>query len=118
MTAAVEWASCGVRVNAVAPGWIATSGLDTYGEAMKPLIRQLRKHVPLRRLGMEAEVSAAICFLLSPGAAFITGVSLRIDGGAPLANALLPAPDEARSVPYDGFHRAVLPAVLRDGDEG
>lgn len=118
MTAAVEWASFGVRVNAVAPGWIATSGLDTYGDAMKPLIRQLRKHVPLRRLGMEAEVSAAICFLLSPGAAFITGVSLRIDGGAPLASALLPAPDKARSVPYDGFHRAVLPAVLRDGDEG
>jgi len=117
MTAAVEWASFGVRVNAVAPGWIATSGLDTYGDAMKPLIRQLRKHVPLRRLGMEAEVSAAICFLLSPGAAFITGVSLRIDGGAPLASALLPAPDEARSVPYDGFHRAVLPAVLRDDDD-
>jgi citronellol/citronellal dehydrogenase len=67
---------------------------------------------------VEAEVSAAICFLLSPGAAFITGVSLRIDGGAPLASALLPAPEHARSVAFDGFHRAVLPAVLRDGEGG
>ena len=117
MTAAVEWASHGVRVNAVAPGWIATSGMDTYGDAMKPLIRQLRKHVPLRRLGMEAEVSAAICFLLSPAAAFITGVSLRIDGGAPLESNLLPPSDHARSVAYDGFHRAVLPAVLRDDED-
>jgi citronellol/citronellal dehydrogenase len=117
MTAAVEWASCGVRVNAIAPGWIATSGLDTYGDAVKPLIRRLKDNVPLRRLGQEAEVSAAVCFLLSPAAAFITGVSLRIDGGAPLASPLLPASGEARSAPFDGFHRATLPAVLRD-DEG
>jgi len=117
MTAAVEWASFGVRVNAVAPGWIATSGLDTYGDAAKPFIRELRKHVPMRRLGLEAEVSAAICFLLSPAAAFITGISLRIDGGAPLASPLLPASGQARSVPYAGFHRATLPAVLRDDEE-
>ena len=40
----------------------------------------LKRHVPLRRLGTEAEVSAAIVFLLSPAAAFITGVTLRVDG--------------------------------------
>ena len=75
MTAAYEWAAAGVRVNAVAPGWIASSGMDTYGGAMKALIPQLKAHVPLQRLGTEAEVSAAIVFLLSPAAAFISGIT-------------------------------------------
>jgi citronellol/citronellal dehydrogenase len=74
----------------------------------------LKKHVPLRRLGTESEVSAAICFLLSPGAAFITGVTLAIDGGAPLDTPLFPIPDHKRSVPFDGFHRAVTPDVLKE----
>ena len=73
--------------------------------------------MPLRRLGLEAEVSAAICFLLSPGAAFITGVTLAIDGGAPLGSPLFPTPDHGRSVPFDGFHRATTPAVLGQGGE-
>jgi citronellol/citronellal dehydrogenase len=112
-TAAFEWASSGVRVNAVAPGFIASSGMDTYGDLGKALIPTLKDHVPLRRLGLEAEVSAAICFLLSPGAAFITGVTLAIDGGAPLHGPLFPAVDHDRSVPYHGFHRATLPAALQ-----
>ncbi|MDE2146110.1 MAG: SDR family oxidoreductase [Burkholderiales bacterium] len=113
MTAAFEWAHAGVRVNAVAPGWIASSGMDTYGGAMKAVIPKLQAHVPMRRLGLEAEVSAAIVFLLSPAAAFITGVTLPIDGGAPLGSAVFPLGPEARSTPFDGFHRAVTPAVLR-----
>ena len=112
-TAAFEWASSGVRVNAVAPGWIASSGMDTYGGAMKSFIPKLKQHVPLRRLGVEAEVSAAICFLLSPGAAFITGVTLQIDGGAPLGNPIFPSMDHDKSRPFDGFHRAVEPEVLK-----
>ena len=113
MTAAFEWAHAGVRVNAVAPGWIASSGMDTYGGAMKAIIPKLKNHVPLRRMGLEAEVSAAIAFLLSPGAAFITGVTLPIDGGAPLGGDIFPLGSEARSVPFDGFHRAVTPEVLK-----
>ncbi len=113
-TAAVEWAASGVRVNAVAPGWIASSGLDTYKGAVRELIPKLKKHVPLRRLGTESEVSATICFLLSPGAAFITGVTLAIDGGAPLDTPLFPIPDHRRSVPFDGFHRAVTPDALKE----
>jgi citronellol/citronellal dehydrogenase len=114
MTASFEWASSGVRVNAVAPGWIASSGMDTYGGAMKALIPKLKRHVPLRRLGLEAEVSAAIVFLLSPAASFITGVTLQIDGGASLGSPLFPSVDHDRSVPFDGFHRAATPAVLRE----
>jgi len=103
-----------VRVNAVAPGWIASSGLDSYQGEVRKLIPHLRKHVPLRRLGTESEVSAAICFLLSPGAAFITGVTLAIDGGAPLNSALFPIADHRRSAPFDGFHRAATPDVLKE----
>ena len=92
--------------SAVAPGWIASSGLDSYGGAVQALIPQLKQHVPLRRLGVEAEVSAAIVFLLSPAAAFITGVTLAIDGGAPLGHDVFPLGDTSTSVPFDGFHRA------------
>ena len=113
MTAAFEWAHAGVRVNAVAPGWIASSGMDTYGGAMRSLIPRLREHVPLRRMGVEAEVSAAIVFLLSPAAAFVTGVTLQIDGGASLGSEIFPLGPEARSAPFDGFHRAVTPGVLK-----
>ncbi|MCA9708710.1 MAG: SDR family oxidoreductase [Myxococcales bacterium] len=111
-TAAVEWAPAGVRVNAVAPGWVASAGLDTYSGAAKAMIPRLREAVPLRRLATEAEVSAAICFLLSPGAAFITGETLRVDGGAPLLSAHWPMPPDSRSEPYQGFHRAVVPKIL------
>ncbi|MBP5991790.1 MAG: SDR family oxidoreductase [Piscinibacter sp.] len=113
MTAAFEWAHAGVRVNAVAPGWIASSGMDHYGGMTRTIIPKLKQHVPLRRMGVEAEVSAAICFLLSPGAAFITGVTLAIDGGAPLGSPLFPALDHEKSKPFEGFHRAVLPEVLK-----
>ena len=113
MTAAYEWAAAGVRVNAVAPGWIASSGMDSYGGAMRMLIPVLRKHVPLRRLGVEAEVSAAIVFLLSPAAAFITGVTLQIDGAASLGSEIFPLAKASNSVPFDGFHRAVTPEVLK-----
>ncbi|MCP5284306.1 MAG: SDR family oxidoreductase [Burkholderiaceae bacterium] len=112
-TAAYEWAHAGVRVNAVAPGWIASSGMDTYGGAMKALIPRLKEHVPLRRMGVEAEVSAAIVFLLTPAAAFINGVTLQIDGAASLGSEIFPIPATSRSTPFDGFHRAVTPEVLK-----
>ncbi len=113
-TAAVEWAASGVRVNAVAPGWIASSGMDTYKGPVREMIPKLKRHVPLRRLGTESEVSAAICFLLSRGAAFITGVTLAIDGGAPLESPLFPIADHSRSAPFDGFHRSITPDVLKE----
>ena len=113
MTAAYEWASAGVRVNAVAPGWVASSGMDTYGGAMRALIPKLKAHVPMARLATEAEISAVIVFLLSPGAAFVTGITVQIDGGASLGSAVMPVMDHKRSVPFDGFHRAEVPEVLK-----
>jgi citronellol/citronellal dehydrogenase len=113
MTAAFEWARAGVRVNAVAPGWIASSGMDTYQGEMKQRIPLLKRHVPLRRMAAEAEVSAAIVFLLSPAAAFITGITVQIDGGVSLGNGSIPTADHQRSEAFDGFHRAVMPEVLK-----
>ena len=113
MTAAYEWGPMGVRVNAVAPGWIASSGMDTYGGAMRALIPKLKHHVPLGRMGLEAEVSGAIVFLLSPAAAFISGVTVQIDGAASLGSGIFPLAPARNNAPFDGFHRAVTPEVLK-----
>ena len=116
-TAAVEWARAGVRVNAVAPGLIASSGLDTYPEYIQQTLPALKTSIPLKRFGTESEVSAAVCFLLSPAASFITGTCLNIDGAGPLAPTnLFPIPAHTSSTPFDGFHRAVTPKALRDAD--
>ena len=112
-TAALEWAP--VRVNAVAPGWIASSGMDQYPPVMAPLIRSMPKLVPLRRLGTESEVSAAIVFLLSPAAAFVSGACLRVDGAAPNAKRIWPEVGRGGSTEaFDGFHLAARPRVLGD----
>ena len=117
-TAAVEWAKSGVRVNAVAPGWVASSGMDTYGGAARALIPMLEKSVPLKRLGRESEISAAVCFLLSDAAAFISGEIMRVDGAASLGGRIWPLPDHERSQAFDAFHRGELPEVLKDLNEG
>lgn len=115
-SAAYEWAPAGVRVNCVAPGWIASSGMDTYGGMTRALIPQLKNHVPLGRIGVEAEVSSVVCFLLSPAASFVTGVTVPIDGGGPLGSALFPIGKGRGTAPFDGFHRAVAPEVLSEED--
>lgn len=118
-TAALEWGGSNVRVNAVAPGWIASSGMDHYPADMRDHIRGLRRLVPLGRVGTESEVSTAICFLLSEGAAFVSGTTLRVDGAVPNTRPSWPLPErtDASRAPapaYDGFHLAQLPKVLRD----
>jgi citronellol/citronellal dehydrogenase len=113
-TAAHEWAHSGVRVNCVAPGWVASSGMDTYGGMTRQLIPKLKDHHPLGRLATEAEVSSVICFLLSPAASFVTGATVPIDGGAPLGSALFPMRPGRGTPAYDGFHRARMPDVLSE----
>ena len=119
-TAAVEWACKGVRVNAVAPGYIASSGMDNYPVEMAPMIREMAKTIPAGRFGNEAETAAGIVFLLSPAATFISGTTLRIDGARPQARAGYPmrVPDaavQARAAvkPFTGFHRAHPPKVFQ-----
>lgn len=113
-TAAVEWAASGVRVNAVAPGYIVSSGMDTYDSSTQATLKTLKHSVPLKRMGTESEVSAAICFLLSEGSAFITGTTIRIDGGAPLGTGMYQLTDNQHPFEYNGFHRAIMPDVFKN----
>ena len=83
MTLAVEWAQFGILVNAVAPGLILSSGTAQYPPQL--LERGIRE-TPLGRAGTCDEVAAAIVFLASPAAQFITGATLRLDGGQALGN--------------------------------
>ena len=80
-TLAAEWGSTGVRVNAIAPGYIETpllAGLMAGGGvALDPIHRR----TPLGRLGRPTEISAAVLFLCSDAASYITGVTLPVDGG-------------------------------------
>jgi citronellol/citronellal dehydrogenase len=113
-SAASEWAHAGVRVNTVAPGAIASSGLDTYDTKHRAYIQtEIAREIPLNRFGTEAEVAAAIVFLLSPAAAFITGSCIRIDGGAPNARRIWgEMPRSEKNKPFNGFHRAAPPDIL------
>ncbi len=118
-TAAMEWAQAGVRVNAVAPGYIASSGMDHYPPEAGPMLREMRETVPLGRFGTEAETSAAIVFLLSPAASFISGTTLRVDGARPQVRmgwGEIAAPaavrDRSSIAPFNGFHLAKTPKVF------
>ena len=122
-TAAVEWGGDGVRVNAVAPGYVASSGMDNYPVEAAPLIRAMAQTLPLGRFGTEAEVAAAIVYLLSPAASFVSGTVLRVDGARPQARMGYPmkaADAKARErnaiAPFNGFHRAHLPKVFAGED--
>ena len=123
-TAALEWAHSGVRVNAVAPGYIASSGMDNYPPEAADMLRAMPRTVPLGRFGNEAEVSASIVFLLSPAASFISGSTLRVDGARPQVRLGWPmrVPDattqqRAAVRPYAGFHRAQVPRVFASAPE-
>lgn len=112
-TAAVEWASKGVRVNAVAPGFIASSGMDNYDPAVaKEWFKTMNDDIPAARMGDEDEVSSAIVFLLSPAASYVTGICIRVDGGSALNRKLFPLTRHDRMPPQRAFHRAVTPRIL------
>ena len=113
-TAAVEWGKSGVRVNAVAPGWIISSGMDTYkGDMATTVIPSMSSNVPLRRMGTESEVSSAIVYLLSDAASFISGINLRVDGASPLGTRIFPLSDATNNDPFNGFHRSLIPNIFK-----
>jgi len=75
---AQEIGSRNITVNCVAPGFIDTDMTLALGEEQRA---KLIEHVPLKRLGSPADVAAAVSFLASPAAAYITGVTLAVNGG-------------------------------------
>jgi NAD(P)-dependent dehydrogenase (short-subunit alcohol dehydrogenase family) len=76
--AALDYAAQGIRVNAIAPGPILTERLQAAGEEMQ---RNAALAMPMRRIGKPGEVAAAVVWLCSDQASFITGATLPIDGG-------------------------------------
>ncbi|MDB5818922.1 MAG: 2,4-dienoyl-CoA reductase [Rhizobacter sp.] len=117
-TAACEWGHAGVRVNAVAPGWIASAGIDTYDDDYRNLLRGMRTKVPLQRFGTEAELSSAVVFLLSEAAGFVSGSVIRVDGAVPTARHTWKLQPAERSFPYNGFPQYQPPVTFADMDGG
>ena len=115
-TLAIEWGSAGVRVNAVAPGIIISSGMKNYPPHVLKMAASTVTKNPSGRAGSESEVSAAVAFLLAPAAAFITGETIRVDGAASLQKEpMLPLIPHNKSEAYEGFHLAVdLPESTLD----
>lgn len=113
MTAALEWGHANVRVNAVAPGLIFSSGVDKYPPEMQQYLLRVLKDIPLSRSGTEAETSAAIVFLLSEAAAYISGTTICVDGGFAMATPTYQLPPRRVPSPiYDGFPLSEPPSFV------
>jgi len=78
---AIEWAEHGIRVNAVAPGTVDTASRADYFAANPDAKKAMTDRIPFRRFGTPSEVAAAVRYLASPDAAYITGQTLVLDGG-------------------------------------
>jgi len=77
-TVATEWAPLGIRVNCVAPGAIATGGMDVYSEEAR---RELPRSNLMQRFGSSQDVADAVTYLAAPSGRFVTGEVLTVDGG-------------------------------------
>ena len=80
-SAALEYAPRGVRINAVCPGTIDTPMVSTMLETQAGALQEIMKEQPIARLGRADEIAAAVLWLCSPGASFVLGVALPVDGG-------------------------------------
>jgi NAD(P)-dependent dehydrogenase (short-subunit alcohol dehydrogenase family) len=79
--AALDYAKQGIRINAVNPGLTGTEGLDRFTNQDPALEQQLASIVPMGRIGKPEEIAAAVVFLCSDAASYMTGQSLVLDGG-------------------------------------
>jgi NAD(P)-dependent dehydrogenase (short-subunit alcohol dehydrogenase family) len=78
---AMQYASQGIRINAVCPGWIRTPPIDQILERNPEVEQQWLTHQPIGRLGKPEEVAEVVLWLCSPAASLVTGVSMPVDGG-------------------------------------
>jgi len=77
-TIARELASRGITVNVVAPGFITTDMTDVLPEKLKA---EVKERIPLRRLGAPEDIADMVCYLSGPGASYVTGQVIAVDGG-------------------------------------
>ncbi|GFO08933.1 peroxisomal trans-2-enoyl-coa reductase-like [Plakobranchus ocellatus] len=107
---ALEWVHSGVRINSVAPGSsiYSDTAAANYGDVN--IFEENKKTVPYHRLGTVEEISSLVCFLLSPGATFITGETVRADAGqSHYACPTLKIPPHSKIPPYSWQNGAVDP---------
>lgn len=81
-TLAVEWAKHQIRVNAVAPGPIESAGAAKQLWNSPAAVQRITEMVPLKRWGKPEEIADAVTYLVAPGAGYITGEILTVDGGS------------------------------------
>ena len=91
-TLAVEWANRGIRINCVAPGYVASSGLKRYPKHLGVLER-IQQVVPMKRLARREEIAWLVAYLVSPAGEYITGQVWNVDGGKELWGDFWPIPD-------------------------
>ncbi len=105
ITLCYEWAPAGVRVNCVAPGTVLSSGMKSYPPDIQERTVKGCRDLPAARLGTESEISAAVTFLLSPASSYITGATLRVDGGSLFHKGrILFTGRHDNCRPFNGFH--------------
>ncbi|XP_051839549.1 peroxisomal trans-2-enoyl-CoA reductase isoform X3 [Antechinus flavipes] len=93
-TLAMEWACYGIRINCISPGVIySASAFSNYEDFENGLIKGFFQHCAAKRFGVPEEISSMTCFLLSPGATYITGQTVNVDGGSTLYSQSWDIPD-------------------------
>jgi NAD(P)-dependent dehydrogenase (short-subunit alcohol dehydrogenase family) len=80
-SAALEYAARGIRINAVCPGIINTPMVAGMLVGEEEVMKEMMKDVPIGRLGRADEIAAAVLWLCGPGASFVIGHALAVDGG-------------------------------------
>lgn len=96
-TLSAEWSEYNIRLNCVAPGIIESSGLDNYPPPIQAMFEEARQAIPLGRFGKVEDVANAVCFLASDLAAYISGITLYVDGAQHLNYDIMGLPGVMKS---------------------